>query len=121
MSDVNSKIVPNTSDAQRIEAEQKVLKSLVDRHDALERLAKNRDFKKVILDGFLVDDAARNVKNSINIRMTAEHREAALHLAQAAGHLENYLESIAIAATTARKKLEESKAELEFIRQEEEI
>lgn len=82
------------SKAENLEALRKEYEEGLKLGESLERLMRNRDFKKVIQDGFLKDNAARSVKISTNIRMSQEQREAALATAQAAGYLEQYMESI---------------------------
>lgn len=85
MSEVTSLRV--TSLHQQLEA----AKVLADRGQSLRRLLSNRDFRKIILEGFLRDDAARLVQESVDMSLTEFDRANALALAQASGHLKQFL------------------------------
>jgi hypothetical protein len=66
-------------------------KFLLERRELAVRLAKNSDFRKLILDGFCLHDAARYVQESGDPALTAEQRADALSIAQASGHLKRFL------------------------------
>lgn len=63
----------------------------VERRDAILRLTNNADFKKVIREGFMVEDCARYARESINPMLTPDERANALAFAQAAGYLKQFL------------------------------
>lgn len=65
--------------------------ALIAKRDLALKLAGNREFKKLILDGFLLEDCARYAQISADPSLNAEQRADALGLAQAAGHLKRYL------------------------------
>jgi hypothetical protein len=66
-------------------------KLLVDRRNMALRLANNPDFKKLILDGFCLHEAARYAQASADPALKVEERADALAMAQASGHLKRFL------------------------------
>lgn len=64
---------------------------LIERRKRSERLAANPDFRKLILDGFCRDDAARYVQASGDPALDPQARADALNMAQASGHLKRFL------------------------------
>lgn len=72
--------------------QRKDLQKHVDLMKSFQRLSNNRDFNKVILDEFMIQEAARFVQVSTDPNLTAEERADALGLAQAAGYLKRYLD-----------------------------
>ena len=63
--------------------------------DQILKLTDNADFRKVILDTFMVQEAARYAHTSADPALNEIQRADALALAQAGGHLKRWL-SIAI-------------------------
>lgn len=79
--------------------------------DAHHRLTRNKDFKRIILEDFLVKDCARYVQESTDPMLTKEQRESALAMSQAAGHLKRYLQvnyQLAKSIADQRDDLEEA-------------
>jgi hypothetical protein len=66
-------------------------RELVAKRDIAIKLAGNREFNKLIIEGFLKEDCARYAQLSADPSMSAESRADSLGLAQAAGHLKRYL------------------------------
>ena len=66
-------------------------KFLLERREVAMRLAKNPDFRKLILDGFCLHDAARYAQESADPALTTDQRADALAIAQASGHLKRFL------------------------------
>lgn len=66
-------------------------KDLVARRDAALRLHENRDFKLLMVDGFMRDEAARYVQASGDPALSAADRADALAMAQASGHIMRFL------------------------------
>ena len=62
------------------------------RMEAVQRLCKNKDFKKIILQDFCVTDCARYACESADPLLNEAQRADALAMAQAAGHLKRYLD-----------------------------
>jgi hypothetical protein len=77
--------------AAQLEAHQENLKEFVTLREVALRLANNRDFKRLILDEYIVKEAARLVHMSADPIHTAQEQADALAMAQAAGHLKRFL------------------------------
>lgn len=104
----------NTSEVQGLEQQLAEGKELVERRASAIRLAGNRDFRKLILEGFCLHDAARLVAESGDPALTAQQRADALAMAQAAGHLKRFLSAAIQMGFTAERdmpQLEEALAE----------
>lgn len=80
------------------------LKEQIQIRDAINRLFKNKDFRKVILEDFLVNDCARNARISVS-GMNPEARAKALGCAQAAGYLDEYLQVNILMGNNAEREL----------------
>jgi hypothetical protein len=76
---------------EQLERHVEKLKYAVEMRDMAVRLADNRDFRKLILDGFCVSEAARYVQESGDPALTPNQRADALNLAQASGHLKRFI------------------------------
>ena len=76
----------------QLEDRREELVKLADRAESLDRLAKNKDFKKIILEDFMVNDCSRYAQESADPLLEPHHRADALAMAQAAGHLKRYLQ-----------------------------
>lgn len=89
-------------------------KSLMEVRDLAIKLSSNREFRKLILDGFCGTEAARLVHQSADPALDELQRSDALNMAQAGGHLRRYL-SMAIKmgdnAEASIKDLEEALAD----------
>jgi hypothetical protein len=79
------------SEITGLEKQLEEAKYFLDRRNLAMRLAKNPDFRKLILDGFCLHDAARYAQESADPAISAEARADALNLAQASGHLKRFL------------------------------
>jgi hypothetical protein len=66
-------------------------KVLIERRQMALRLNQNHDFRKLILDGFCLHDAARYVQSSQDPALSADQRADSLNMAQASGHLRRFL------------------------------
>lgn len=79
------------SQVAQLEQQQDQAKTLVERRQMALRLAQNPDFRRLILDEFCLQEAARYVHSSADPALTAEQRQDALNIAQASGHLKRFL------------------------------
>ena len=91
-------------------------KDEVERQKMALRLANNRDFKKLILDEFCVQECARYAQASGDPMLNAEQRADSLGMAQAAGHLRRWLSVINQMGNVAQGQIEANEAELERAR-----
>lgn len=82
----------------------------VARRDMALKLSTNREFKKLILEDFIVQDAARLVAESADPAMDPQQRADALSMAQAGGHLKRYLQLMCIMGNNAERDIEDIEA-----------
>lgn len=75
----------------QLEQQKSDAKILIDRRQIALRLASNPDFRKLIMEGFCRDDAARYAQESGDPSLPADSRADALLMAQASGHLKRFL------------------------------
>lgn len=74
-----------------LEDQLKTAKETAELGSIAERLAKNADFRRLILEEFCVKECARYAQVSGDLAIPAEERAHALGMAQAAGHLRRFL------------------------------
>lgn len=79
------------SQIQELEAQKVDMQKQVDLRDAILKLSGNHEFRKVINEGFLRDDCARNARIAGDPTLDAKQQQDALNMALAAGHLQRYL------------------------------
>lgn len=93
-------------------------KRIAEQGEAHDRLMKNRDFRKIILEGFMVEQAARYVQESADPALTDRQRADALGIAQASGHLKRYLQIQRLIQDQAADRVVACDAAIEEMRQE---
>lgn len=81
----------NNSAVEALEKQQKDAEFLMAQRDMALKLSSNREFRKLILDEFCIQESARYAHSSADPTLTAEQRADALALAQAGGHLRRWL------------------------------
>lgn len=106
------------SEVKQIEEHIKDLKRLVAKKEQALKLAKNRDFKELVLDGFCTTDAAKYVQQAGDPNLNTQEREDALAIALSAGHFKRYMAVICQMGSNAESQLERAEVELEDARQE---
>ena len=79
---------------EQLESQRDAMKKAVDMRQAVQRLSKNADFRKVITDQFMEKECARYVHASADPALPEKNRADALAIAQASGHLKRYLSVI---------------------------
>lgn len=104
------------SQVQQLENNIRESKKLVDMGEALDRLMSNRDFKKVILEGFFEKEAIRlvHLKGDINMQ-SAESQKSILTQIDAIATLNHYFQTVRFKAGMASKAIvsdEETRDEL---------
>lgn len=91
-------------------------RKLIEMGDALQRLKSNRDFKKVVMEGFFEKEAIRLVHLKADSNMqSAEAQKSIIAQMDAIGALNQYFTTIGQIASLARKSLaydEEAREEL---------
>lgn len=106
------------STLQQLEQQLTDAKTLIDVRQMALRLSQNTDFKKLILEGFCVTEAARYVQTSADPAIGAEERADALAMAQASGHLKRFLSGCVQMGAYHERTLPELEAAIEEARAE---
>ena len=99
--------------AQEIEVTMKQAQDCIALSDSLERLHKNRDFKKVISECYFKEEPARLVglKSDPNMQV-AEHQEAIIKDIDGIGALQQFFRAIFHRAEWAKQAIEQGQEEL---------
>ena len=95
------------------------VKELIERRRQALRLADNADFRKLILDGFCKEEAARYVQASCDPALQANERADALAMAQASGHLRRFLSVIVQMGNAAEGQIRDLEDAIDEARAEE--
>ena len=104
---------------QQIEKNIEKAKTAIELDKALERLESNRDFKLVVAEGYLKDEAVRLVHLKADPAMqTAERQATILQSINAVGGLLQYFHTVSRNAALAARSIEADEAELTELRQE---
>lgn len=107
------------SETTALEQQHNSAKELIERRQMALRLAQNLEFRKLILEGFCLQDAARYVQESSDPLMTPEQRQDALNMAQASGHLKRYLSIVVQMGAHAERTMADLEEALAQARAEE--
>lgn len=105
MSEVVMPSTESVNDVAELEELQKAYKMQIERRDMALRLYNNPDFRKLIVDGFMLHDAARYAQESADPSLDEQSRADALAMAQASGHLKRFLSFQCRMGDTAQKNL----------------
>ncbi|MFP3556418.1 hypothetical protein SB861_37745 [Paraburkholderia sp. SIMBA_049] len=106
---------------QGLEAQLSQAKQVVAQRDMAQKLAKNAEFRKLILEEFCVHECARYAQGSADPAISAENRADSLAIAQAAGHLRRWLSVKIQMGNVAEREISEVEAALEEARAEEDV
>ena len=87
--------------------------------ESIHRLERNRDFRKVILEGYFRDEPARLTGLLAEPKLTAEQKADVLTSLRAIGELRQYFIARLAIADQAEKALEDYEEELVRLRNEE--
>lgn len=99
---------------QAIEKNIEQAKELVELGNAVERLRSNRDFKKIVVNGYFEDEAIRLVHLKADPGMQrAESQASILKQMDAIGSFSSYLSTILHQASLAEKAIEVGEADKE--------
>jgi hypothetical protein len=104
------------SDIQALEQGIKDAEELIGRRQMALKLSENREFRKLILEDYMVTEAARLVQLSADPVLAANERADALAMAQATGHLKRYLSMMIQMGYTAERELPQLQAALDETR-----
>lgn len=99
------------SEIQEVNAHIEALKEVVELGRQAEKLASNREFRKLILETFMVKEAARYAHVSGDVDGQSQSaRDEALAICQAAGHLKRWLSRTVQQGQIAERELESNRA-----------
>lgn len=105
---------------QQIEENIRQAKEIVEFEKTLLRLMENKDFRKVIGDGYLRDEAVRLVHLRGDPAMQTPERQASvLRQIDSISHLSNWFRTVAHNASVARKAIEADEETREELLREE--
>lgn len=93
-------------------------KALLERRQAVQKLKRNREFRKVILEDFMVAEAARYARESGDPALDEAARADCLAIAQAAGHLKRYLDVVERMGISAEREMGNIESSLDEYRAE---
>lgn len=79
------------SDVEQLEQQLKSAKEGIARRDMALKLSSNREFRKLILDDFIVTEVSRLMGVAGDPSVSKEDREIANDMAKAGGHLKRFL------------------------------
>ena len=101
----------STAELQQLESNIKLAQKIVDMGDALDRLRNNRDFKKVIGEGYFEQEAIRLVHLMSDGNMQSPEIQQSIHKQMiAVGMFREFLETLATRANMARRAVEADEA-----------
>lgn len=89
---------------------------LIEHRDMILKLSGNREFRKVILEGFCEKECARYARQSGDPMLSALERADALAMAQAAGHLKRFLSIQVQIGNTAHNTIPDIEIQLDELR-----
>ncbi|AVJ48985.1 hypothetical protein [Klebsiella phage KP8] len=101
---------------EELEIHRNKLKASVAYAEDVRKLMGNPLFRKVILEDFCIQSAARYVQESCDPLLTADQRADALALAQAGGHLKRWLDITLRMADSSERSILDVDDELEKLR-----
>lgn len=107
------------SEAAALEYQLEQAKRMVERRNKVQKLTKNREFKDVILDYYMVEECARYVHTSADPALKPENRADALGMAQAAGHLKRFLNVVEQMGNHAESQIPALEQAIDEVRSEE--
>lgn len=93
------------SSVHELEEHRKKAKELVELRNAALRLSNNRDFRKLILDYFCIQETARYAHASADPALDERSQADALALAQSAGHLKRFLSVVVQMGHNAEREI----------------
>lgn len=107
------------SEINQVEIDIEDAKKAVDLRKSLKRLESNRDFKKLILEGYLNVEAARMARLLGSGLLQPEVRDHLQRAILGPGCVQEYLRNIDLEGATAERSIEESNETLDYLRAQE--
>lgn len=104
---------------QELELSIEAAREIVERGNMAARLAHHPDFKKIVMDGFFRDEAARLVHLLSDPNLPEKDRAHVQNAINGVGYLKRYLHSLVQMGVVAEKEIAQGEETLEEIRAEE--
>jgi len=104
------------SQLQQLEQGLAEAKQAVAIRDMILKLSENREFKKVIREGFMEQACARYARESADPALTDRQRADALAMSQAAGHLKRWFQNQIALGDIEAAKIPDWESEIERVR-----
>lgn len=99
------------SELQQLDMSIKHSQKMVDLGAALERLRSNRDFKKVVIEGYFAEEAARLVHLMADANMQSPDKQQSIQKQMiAVGGFRDYLNTLETLAGIARRSIQSDEA-----------
>ena len=106
----------NTDTVQAIEREIQHSKELIELGKGLERLRSNRDFKKIVVEGYLEQECVRLVLLKADQNMQSADKQASIvKQMDAIGSLHQYFQTVLVKASMAEKSVASDEYERDLL------
>lgn len=105
-----------SEELKQLEFQKETNEHFIKRMQLIEKLQNNYAFKKVILEEFCEKECAAYAKASGDANLTKEDRESAMAIAQAAGHLQRFLQVCIRMGLNAQSQMEELNNTIDEVR-----
>lgn len=106
-------------DIEQVELTIAEAKKIVDRGKMAEKLSRNPDFKKLVMDGYFVDEAARLVHLSHDPSLPENIRNTVLRDMAGPAAFKRYMSALVLMGQNAEREILEHEETLEELREEE--
>lgn len=106
------------SDIQEVELSIEQAKKVIATGDKALKLADNKLFKELVLDGYFVDEAARLAHLSADLTLTAEQRADVFVMIQGIGFFKAYMSMLVRRSDMARRELRDHEQTLSELHSE---
>lgn len=110
--------IETDNEIARIESHIEGLKKLIEKRDLALRLEQIPEFRKLILEGYCMEECARYTHMSVNPTVSVEERMFALQMAQSSGLLKQFLSAAVRMGNQAVKETREGEAAILELRTE---
>jgi hypothetical protein len=104
------------SDIQALEQDIANAEELLGRRQMALKLYENREFRKLFVEGFFTEEAARLVQLSADPALDPLQRADALAMAQATGHCRRYLSMAVQMGAVAEREIADMRSALDELR-----
>lgn len=103
-------------DIRDLEQQIKNAKELIAQRQMAQKLSDNHEFRKLFLEDYFVQEAARLVQCASDPSLTREQQDTALEMAKATGHTKRYLSIVVQMGAHSERELPNMEAELVELR-----